>query len=197
MKKLTFAILPLILLLTVSCRDKLEPEVDDFVEYGWVLYENRQFDEAFAEFQSGLVMDSVYQDGWNGLGWIYIEYNDPDSARLMFDEGLFYSNNDSSQVRFEILAGLSFTLHALEEYDLALVNSMELYDFNPLFEFSHNFRINFHDIRVLRAACHFSVGAFDSSLAWLRLEDPAFSADPSTLEGQAQIAVKIEELQNF
>lgn len=201
MKKYTILILSILILVLANCRDKLEPEVDDFVEYGWVLYEERDFAGAFAEFQSGLDMDSSYADGYNGMGWCYIEFDDADSAWLFFDEGLLYDNDDSSQVRFEMLAGIAFAYHGMGNYNDAIIEAEELHDLNPIFEFSHNFRINFKDIMILIATCYFSEGDFVQSKSWIEdllviLDlEPDWDPDVSTPQGQAELALMIEELQ--
>ncbi|MCF7824147.1 MAG: hypothetical protein K9N35_08260 [Candidatus Marinimicrobia bacterium] len=191
-------ILVLISFLTLfSCRDKIDPQADDFVEYGWTLYAERDFRKAFEIFKAGLDEDSLYVDGYNGCGWCYIEFNSPDTAISFFSEGLDYITVDSSQVRFELLAGLALSYHAAGNYPNAILKGTELYSFRPLFEFSHDWRINYVDIILLVAMSHYTQGDFSDALLWVKKLDGAFTADVTTNEGRAELIRKIELLQNL
>lgn len=190
-------ILVLILLTALmGCRERIEPEADDFVEYGWALYAERDFRGAFAEFQEGISLDSLYIDGYNGSGWCYTEFNSPDTAISHFNKGLNYTTvND--QIRFEMLAGLALSYHAIGDYTRAISKGAELYGFQPLFEFTYDLRINYVDIAVLVAASYYAQGSFPEALIWVQKLDADFSVDVSTTEGRADLIVKIEALQNL
>ena len=188
-----------LILLTVflGCREKFEPEADDFVEYGWTLYAERDFLAAYTEFPEGVTMDSMYIDGYNGSGWCYVEFNSPDTAIAYFSEGLDYITVDSSQVRFEMLAGLALSYHVSGDYARAITRGTELYTFRPVFEFTHDWRINYMDIVVLVAASHYAQGDFSAALVWVQNLDEDFVVDVSTNEGRADLIKKIEALQNI
>jgi len=199
-KKNIMRVLSVLILLAMTlttCRDRIEPEADDFVEYGWTLYTNRDYVGAFEQFQVGLDDDSLYIDGYNGMGWCYIEQGNPDSALIWFTDGLDYITIDSSQVRFEMLAGAAFSHHILENYYQVIVHAADLYALNPIFEFSHNFRINYRDIVIVLAASHYALGEFTDALDWVQELDADFTVDVSTPGGRAQLATKIETLQNL
>ena len=187
----------LLLVFLAACRDKIEPEVDDFVEYGWTLYEDRDYVGAYEQFEDGLSMDSVYVDGHNGKGWCHIKLLEPDLAVAAFLNGLDYDPDDSSQVRFEIMAGLSFSYHALGDYERAINRATDLYDLDPIFEFTHDHRIDYQDIIILLAASHMAEGEFSDALTWVRRLDNSFSVDVNTNTGRAELAEKIEELQRL
>ncbi len=196
-RTLTKALILLLGLSLLSCRKRLVPASDDYVEYGWVLYTDRDFTGAFDEFQTGLDLDSMYIDGYNGLGWIYVEWELPDSAIYFFDRGISLVQDDSSQVLDEMLAGMAYSYHRQGDYVRAISRGSELYTLNPVFEFSHDWRINFEDIIILVAASHFAAGQFSQSLVWVRRLDPEFNVDVTTNIGRAELAHKIELLQNL
>ncbi|NQV13901.1 hypothetical protein HQ531_00480 [bacterium] len=196
MKKQTL-ILTLFLLITLTaCREKIEPETDDFVEYGWTLYADRDFRGALDQFDTGMAMDSLYIDGYNGSGWCYVELNAPDSAFGYFHSGLEFITDDSSRVYFELLAGRALTYHVLEQYQLAIDDGERLYENNPVFEFRHNWRINYVDIIVMVAASYYAEGDFLSALTWVQYYDEDFSVDVSTNKGRSDLIEKIELIQN-
>lgn len=194
-KILIFALILLVSLL--GCREKIEPEVDDFVEYGWSLYADRDFQGAYVQFQEGIDVDSMYIDGYNGAGWCYVEFNSPDTAISFFSEGLQYIVVDSSQVRFEMLAGLALSYHVTGDYTRAIARGSELITFRPVFEFGHDWRIDYEDIIILLAASYYAQGNFASSLTWIQVLDEEFTVDVTTNEGRAELIKKIETLQNL
>ncbi len=180
-----------------SCREKIDPEVDDFVEYGWTLYAEREFENALAHFQEGLDMDAQYIDGYNGAGWCYIEFNNPDTAIIFFNNGLDLITIDSSQVRFEMLAGIALSYHVIGDYTRAISRGEELIEFRPVFEFTHNWRIDYSEIALMLAAANYAVGDFTAALEWVQLLDEEFVVDVSTNAGRADLIKKIETLQDL
>jgi len=190
-------ILVLVVMALMNCRERIEPEADDFVEYGWTLYAERDFRGALDVFQEGLALDSLYIDGYSGSGWCYIEFNEPDSAILFFNRGLDFITVDSSQVRFDMLAGIAVSFHAIGSYEDAIEKGTELYTFRPLFEFAHDWRIDYADIVLLVAQSHYALGEFAESLAWVQVLDEEFTADITTNAGRAELIDKIGDLQQI
>lgn len=190
-------ILALLLITLIGCREKIDPEADDYVEYGWTLYADRDFEGALAVFKEGLALDSLYFDGYSGSGWCYVEFDKPDSAIYFFNKGLNFITVDSSQVRFDMLAGVALSHHALGNYEECIQKGTDLYTHRPLFEFAHDWRINYADIVLLVALSHYTQGDFDDALEWVQIMDEDFTADVSTNAGRAELIDKIEELQNL
>lgn len=191
-------IFALILLVSFfGCREKIEPEVDDFVEYGWTLYSEREFESALDHFQEGMEMDAQYIDGYNGAGWCYIEFNKPDTAIIYFSNGLDLITIDSSQVRFEMLAGIALSYHVTGDYARAISRGEELIEFRPVFEFTHNWRIDYTEITIMLAASNYASGDFAAALTWVQTLDEDFVVDVSTNEGRADLIKKIEALQDL
>ncbi|MCF7809121.1 MAG: hypothetical protein K9M49_07080 [Candidatus Marinimicrobia bacterium] len=190
-------ILALLLTSLIGCREKIEPEADDYVEYGWTLYADRDYRAALAVFKEGLTLDSLYIDGYSGSGWCHVEFNNPDSAIYFFNKGLNYITVDSSQVRFDMLAGAALSYHAVGNYEEAILKGTELYTFRPLFEFPHDWRITVDDIILLVALSHYAEGDFAESLSWVQILDEDFTADISTNVGRAELIDKIRALQNM
>jgi len=197
MNKMKWLFALILLVSFFGCREKIEPEVDDFVEYGWTLYAEREFVSALAHFQEGLDMDAQYIDGYNGAGWCYIEFNSPDTAITFFNTGLDLIAIDSSQVRFEMLAGIALSYHVTGDFVRAISRGEELIQFRPVFEFTHNWRIDFAEITLMLAAANYAAGDFTAALEWVQDLDEDFVADVSTNEGRALLIKKIEALQDL
>ncbi|NQV42767.1 MAG: hypothetical protein HQ506_10465 [Candidatus Marinimicrobia bacterium] len=197
MNKMKWLFALILLISFFGCREKIEPEVDDFVEYGWTLYAERDFDRALEHFLEGLAMDANYIDGYNGAGWCYIEFNKPDTAIIFFNNGLDLITIDSSQVRFEMLAGIALSYHVTGDYVRAISRGEELIEFRPVFEFSHNWRIDYVEITIMLAAANYAAGDFAVALGWVQSLDEDFVVDISTNEGRALLIKKIETLQNL
>jgi len=196
MKKNILIVSILLLISLMGCRERVEPQVDDFVEYGWVLYAERDFRGALAEFEEGLTLDSVYADGYNGLGWCYSEFNEVDSAIHFFDRGLQLTQ-DTSNVQHEMSAGLALSYHANQQYTEAFNKANAVHTARPFFEFTHDWRINYVDIIVVAAASKYALGEFGAAYTWVRKYDNTFVTDVSTLEGRAKLIKKIEAIQNL
>ena len=197
MKQKTMIFALVLMTAFMGCREKVEPEVDDFVEYGWALYADRDFRGALDQFQEGLTLDSLYIDGYNGAGWCYVEFNSPDTAIALFSEGLSYIQVDSSNVRFEMLAGLALSYHVIGDYMRAITKATELYTFRPVFEFTHDWRIDYVDVILLLATSYYSRGEFAAALLWVQELDEEFTVDVNSNEGRAELVKKIEALQNI
>ena len=194
-KKLLILVLAMIALF--GCRERIEPEADDYVEYGWTLYAERDYRGALAVFKEGLALDSLYIDGYSGSGWCYIKFNMPDSAIYFFNKGLDYITVDSSQVRFDMLAGISLSFHAVGNYEEAAEKGTELHTVRPLFRFPHDWRIDYVDIVLLVAQSFYAQGDYSQSLVWVQKLDDEFITDVSTNVGRAELIDKIEDLQQL
>ena len=197
MNKMKWLFALILLISFFGCREKIEPEVDDFTEYGWTLYENREFERALAHFLTALEMDPQYIDAYNGAGWCYVEFNKPDTAIIFFNNGLDLITIDSSQVRFEMLAGVSLSYHVTSDYVRAISRGEVLIEFRPIFEFSHNWRIDYVEITLMLASGNFAAGNFAAALGWVQNLDEDFVVDITTNEGRALLIKKIETLQDL
>jgi len=197
MKKQTLILSLILLASMIGCRERIEPQADDFVEYGWTLYAERDFQNAYAEFQDGLGLDSLYIDGYNGSGWCYVEFNRADTALGYFESGLEYITEDSSQVYYELLTGRAFSAQVLGDYQTTIDAGELVYAGHPVFEFTHDWRINYVDIVALVAAAHYALGEFSAALTWVQKLDTAFVVDVSTNQGRADLIKKIETFQQL
>ena len=142
-------------------------------------------------------MDSLYIDGYNGAGWCCVRFNQPDSAIFYFSRGLDYIQVDSSQVRFEMLAGLTMSYHVIGDYTRTITKGNELYTFRPFFEFTHDWKINYRDVILVVSASHYALGEYAQSLIWVQKLDDTFSVDVSSNVGRADLIKKIEALQEL
>ncbi len=190
-------IISLILLSLIAltgCRKKLIPNTDDFTEYGWTVLENGNLEDAYNQFQDALTEDETNPDANNGLAWVFINMNEPDSALIYFNLGIFYATPNTA-VHQELLAGRSFTNHVLGNYSSVILDGEALYLANANWGFSRDKTLTIEDIVLLLAMSQFVSNNFSQSLYWIQIIDPIFTASITTANGIASIATKIESLQ--
>ncbi|UCD37508.1 MAG: hypothetical protein JSW54_11855 [Fidelibacterota bacterium] len=193
--------LMLLVIIMSGCRDRLEPDIPDYVEYGWELFAEENYREAIDQFEAAIVMDAAYADSWNGLGWTYAKLGIPDTSVLRFSDGVDLS--DTSEVGTEILAGRSFAWLALglEPFSGvvplagAVADAKAALILSPAWEFEHDATITHEHLTFTVATGYYGLAEFDSCLAWVRKLDGTFSADVATRSGRARLAAKLEALE--
>ena len=102
----TLFFLLIIGLITVdACRKKYYATAEDMAEYGWVLYETKDYLNSNAWFNDAILKDSKWKDGYNGLGWSYAKLMVLDSSIVHFNTGLQKSQDawNPTDVHSEIL----------------------------------------------------------------------------------------------
>ena len=185
------------LVLTLGdCRKKIIPQSDDYAEYAWTVLASGNWDAAKTQFQNALEADPTYADGYNGLGWLFIDLEEPDSAVYWFTQGLAIAPSGSTTYN-EMLAGRAFAYHNLNEYAQAILDGQELYALDQNWIFSRDTSLNIADVQLLLAVCYFAESDFVHALQWIRTLHPNFQADPNTALGQARMASEIEKLQQI
>ncbi len=88
-KQNTFILLMLLLALFVgSCRKQYHATEKDMADYGWFLFEKAATQSNYTVsknwFLSSVNEDTMYMDGYNGLGWSYGKITDLDSSIYYF-----------------------------------------------------------------------------------------------------------------
>ncbi len=202
----------------VSCRKQYRATEVDMANYGWLLFENSversDYDDSKAWFLSSVNDDTMYMDGYNGLGWTNGKLTEIDSSLYYFERGLYFSQDiyDTTNVKHEIWAGLCFANNAKGLDSIAIVWGDSLISdlTNGLtflqWTFSHNNVnstniINHLDIRITLAASNFAVGEFDNSLTHMQTilseleSNTTLNSDVNTVTGRAELAVWIDSLQ--
>ncbi len=192
----TVWVLIALVLVLGDCRKKIIPQSDDYAEYAWTVLESGNLDAAKTQFQNALEADPTYADGYNGLGWLFIDLEEPDSAVYWFTQGLAFAPSGSTAYN-EMLAGRAFAYHNLSNYPNAITDGQQLYTLDQNWIFSRDTSLNIADIQLLIAVCYYSQGDFVHALQWIKTLRPNFSADPNTAQGQARMASEIEKLQQI
>ena len=116
MSKTTLLFIMTIGLITVdACRKKFYATAEDMAEYGWVLFETKEYLPSNVWFSDAVSEDSDWKDGYNGLGWTYAKLMVLDSSISHFTTGLTKKQHQWNpiDVHSEILAGLTFANNAL------------------------------------------------------------------------------------
>jgi hypothetical protein len=210
MSKTTLLFIIAIGLITVdACRKKFYASADDMAEYGWVLFETKEYLPSNAWFLDAVSEDSDWKDGYNGLGWTYAKLMVLDSSIFHFTTGLTKKQHQWNPIdtQSEILAGLTFANHALGkdakviQYGRAFLDSTV----KPLtagWMFTHDSLLNYLDVRITLAASYFAVGKFDSTILQVTvildsLNSSELPITDTTLVGRKEMAKQIMTLQNY
>ena len=78
----------LLLIFSTGCRKKVVATDIDSSEYGWLLYEQGKYIESNSWFINAVIQDSMFSDGYNGLGWSYGQIGEIDSSISSFSKGI-------------------------------------------------------------------------------------------------------------
>ena len=208
-KSTVLLIMAIGLITSDACRKKYYATAEDMAEYGWILYETKDYLNSNLWFQNTLANDKNWKDGYNGLGWSYAKLMVLDSSIAHFNTALSEKSNEwnLTDVQSEILAGLTFVHHAngqdskVIEYGRAFLDSTV----KPLvngWAFSHDSLLNYLDVRITLAASYYAVGKFDSTILQVTviLDSLNSSEKPitdTTLVGRKDMAKQIMTLQDF
>ena len=192
-----------------ACRKKFYATAEDMAEYGWELFETKEYLPSNAWFLDAVSKDSDWKDGYNGLGWTYAKLMVLDSSISHFTIGLAKKQHQWNpiDVQSEILAGLTFANHALGkdakviQYGRAFLDSTV----KPLtagWMFTHDSLLNYLDVRITLAASYFAVGKFDSTILQVTvildsLNSSELPITDTTLVGRKEMAKQIMTLQDY
>ena len=210
MSKTTLLFIMAIGLITMdACRKKFYATAEDMAEYGWELFETKEYLPSNAWFLDAVSEDSDWKDGYNGLGWTYAKLMVLDSSISHFTIGLAKKQHQWNpiDVQSEILAGLTFANHALGkdvkviQYGRAFLDSTV----KPLtagWMFTHDSLLNYLDVRITLAASYFAVGKFDSTILQVTvildsLNSSELPITDTTLVGRKEMAKQIMTLQDY
>ncbi len=193
MKK-AFAILAMILMLLIGqqCRKAYVPTGPDYADYGWTFYDAGNYQDARTWFREAVDTDSLYVDGFNGLGWSLGAMDSMSAAFTAFGEGLVIG--DTTDYYPDLLAGRIFTAHALGLYDSAAVLSDVFLRLDSHWIFPHDENLTASDVVVVLAASYFSLQNYSQALTLIQRLDPTFTADVTTQAGISTLSLKIESL---
>lgn len=194
-RKLNISIVFLVIFMALiagGCRDLIEPETPDYVEYGWELMADSLYRAAIVQFEDGKELDPEYADGWNGLGWAFARLGSADTSAERFTTAA--TKSDTSIVGTEVLAGRSFARLALGQFSGAVSDAKGALYLTPDWEFRRDPTVTYEHLYLTAATGFYGLGEFDSCLVWVRKLDNTFSTDVTTLSGRYRLAAKLEAL---
>ena len=210
MSKTTLLFIMAIGLITMdACRKKFYATAEDMAEYGWELFETKEYLPSNAWFLDAVSEDSDWKDGYNGLGWTYAKLMVLDSSISHFTTGLAKKQHQWNpiDVQSEILAGLTFANHALGKDAKVIQYGRTFLDstVKPLtagWMFTHDSLLNYLDVRITLAASYFAVGKFDSTILQVTvildsLNSSELPITDTTLVGRKEMAKQIMTLQAY
>ncbi len=203
-----------------SCRKQYKATEQDMANYGWFLFEkaatNSDYISSKSWFSKSIIEDSTYMDGYNGLGWSFGKLTDLDSSIYYFEKGLRFTPSifDTTNIRYEIWAGLCFASNAIGQDSFAIIWGDSLIDAltggltSTAWIFSHNNtisnnKINHLDLRITMAASHFAEGEFSNSVTQMQTiltelsSTSTFNPDVNSVSGRSELAFWIDSLQTI
>lgn len=196
MKKVQFyiAIGLALLLLFPACSGKSKTDntpdtFEAYVEEGWNKFADGYYASAIDNFLEAISMDATTAEAYTGLGWSYLRNNNLADGNQAFVDG-----EAATDPAAHLYAGWAFLLNALKAYSDSNEKATTALTMDADWEFDLGFPLDAADLYLLRADNFFLLGNFDESLQQVRLVNPAFDADVSTVEGQSELAAEIEIL---
>ena len=203
-----------LMVISDACRKQYSSTSGDMAEYGWVLYEKDDYSNSAQWFLNSIENDSIYKDGYNGLGWSFGKLAFLDSSIKYLNKGGLMADDpfNTIDVANEIKAGLCFAYNArgkAGDDSMAIIWGDTVIGATVGFNqtgwvFTHDTTVNYLDIMLTLGMSNYGVGDFSKSLnhvsdIWAIL-NPSISVatiDVSTVDGRRQLAVQLDSLQSY
>ncbi len=166
-----------------------EPTYESEVANGWRTFEAFQYDSAQIYFEQAIALDSSDVEAFAGLGWAQIRLDNLTQAGITFQRG-----STKYPVSSDLFASWSFCLNAQKAYDLSNAKADSVLLHNSSWQFAWQTSIDASDLRLVKAANYYALGAYASSLSMVQALNPSFTADVTTDMGQAALGAEIERL---
>jgi len=187
-----------------NCRGNIIATEEELSDYGWVMYEEKKFDDARGWFGDAIKKDTLYNDSYNGMGWTMGHLRQADSSVHYFEK--FLAKDTSFSNILDFYAGLSFAYNALGKNSEARTNCNIFFGkqnliLDPGWEFSHNKKINYLDVRLILAVSEFRLAFFENCQASINkiYKDSGSSTvvdvDHNTVTGRTALAAHLATLQ--
>ena len=221
-RKTTLTVLLASLILFWNCREWVEGDNTHMSDYAWELYALEDYENSNFWFIEAVFDDSVYKDGYNGLGWTYGKLGNIQSSISNFEFGLALVLVDTTDddinllgnghnVGQQIYAGLTMAYHALGDSvnyvkavgygnTLLTMTGDSAYATSQVassWQFSRDTNVNSRHIIWTLSSSYFALSQFDESLSKVHqlMSNPAiFSPDVSTVVGRRELAEQLETL---
>ena len=187
-----------------NCRGNIIATEEELADYGWIMYEERNFIDARDWFGDAIKKDTLYNDSYNGMGWTMGHLRQADSSVYYFEKFLAMDTSFSNILDFH--AGLSFAYNALGKNAEARTNCNIFFGKqNPILDapwyFSHNDNINYLDVRLILAVSEFRLAFFENCQDSINKiyqaigSSTAVNEDYTTVTGRSALAVHLATLQ--
>ena len=188
-----------------NCRGNIIATEEELADYGGVMYEERHFLDARDWFGDAIKKDTLYNDSYNGMGWTMGHLRQADSSVYYFEK--FLAMDTSFLNILDFYAGLSFAYNALGKNSEARTNCNIFFGkqnpiLDPNWEFSHNKKINYLDVRLILAVSEFRLGFFENCQESINqiYKDSGSSTivdeDYTTVTGRTNLATHLATLQD-
>ena len=187
-----------------NCRGNIIATEEELSDYGWVMYEEKKFVDARGWFGDAIKKDTLYNDSYNGMGWTMGHLRQADSSVHYFEK--FLAKDTSFSNILDFYAGLSFAYNALGKNSEARTNCNIFFGkqnliLDPGWEFSHNKKINYLDVRLILAVSEFRLAFFENCQESINkiYKDSGSSTvvdvDHNTVTGRTALAAHLATLQ--
>ncbi len=206
-----------ILILFNGCRQPVIPTEEDLAGYGWVLYEQGEYQEAREWFYDAVDKDSSYADGFNGIGWCFGKLRQADSAAIYFhiSQEKPFDPYETPDLDLDLYAGLTFSYSGMHLDSLVelygtyvIVERQDLF-IEPYYgwSFKHEPTINHLDIHLEIALAKFNQGDFEGCRYHLQEinnsqyyqnkgnANQALTMNVDTIFGRAELAQILQTMQ--
>ena len=187
-----------------NCRGNIIATEEELSDYGWVMYEEHNYMAAREWFGDAIKKDTLYNDSYNGMGWTMGHLRQADSSVHYFEK--FLAIDTSFLNIMDFYAGLSFAYNALGKNEEARTNCNIFFGkqnpFDPKWEFSHNKKINYLDVRLILAISDFRLGFFENCQDSINKiyqaigSSTAVNEDYTTVTGRTALATHLATLQD-
>jgi tetratricopeptide (TPR) repeat protein len=175
-----------------SSTDDDEKSPEQLVDEGWQAFGSGNYSEAASRFDEAITKNGNYVEAYDGAGWSYSKLGSLTPAENRFLTGF---RKDSTN--YEIRAGLAFLYHAQQRY----IESAQLIEMllgqGANWTFRGDASIGMDDVRLLLAEDYFALANYAECIAHVQILNPAFTADVTTVSGQAALAQEIERLKTI
>jgi len=164
----------------------------DLVNQGWSSFMTGDYQGAINSFNEAKSANQDASEPYAGTGWSMLKLDQLNNAA-----GEFTTGSAKSAPSADLYAGWAFVLNAQKVYGNSNTRADLALGLTPNWSFSHGLPLSSDDLHVLKAENFFLLGDFSSSLGEVRVVNPAFQADVTTEQGQAELAIEIERLKSI
>ncbi|MBN1155689.1 hypothetical protein JXB12_12295 [candidate division KSB1 bacterium] len=159
------------------------------VEEGWEKFSYRGYQNALSKFEEAITKDDTYAEAYCGAGWAAARIPDLPLATDYFTQCIALDADYA-----DAYAGLAFVYNASKLYQNSITSAQTVLTINDTWSFTHDITLDYKDICLILAENYFALGDLSSSLAQVKILNPAFNANISSFEGKQALADEIERL---